>query len=429
MAARAPEPIPGDLGLLTLARPRALPGQVPRRRSWAPTAGARSWPCRRPPRAGSPCSRCSTCSRATTSRPSGPSSADALHRDRREPEARLRRPRRRTWPTPTSCAVPDRALISKSLRRAAGARDRPRAGEDLRGRRWASPARPGGRRTANPAGTTTHVSVIDAEGNAVALTCTIEQEFGSAVVAPRHRLPAQQRDDRLLGPGHGQRAPRRQAPALVDGPRSSCSDGRPERRDRRRRRRADHHGLAVLGVAVRRLRPQPGAGGRRRAHRRRTGRAAPSSPRAPASPPAVWPTSPRRGHRLTNLGEYDIRPRIQIAGIDLDTGRRVGQSDPRSDFATLAARRPPAATGRPRADRRVPTVALARAVGDGEVTLSWTGRDRGTGIASYTVQVRAPGADGYTTVAARTARVRLAVPARRAGRTPSGCAPPTAAAT
>ncbi|MDX6731819.1 MAG: gamma-glutamyltranspeptidase / glutathione hydrolase [Baekduia sp.] len=36
----------------------------------------------------------------------------------------------------------------------------------------------------NPAGSTTHVSVIDAKGGAVAVTCTIEQEFGSAVVAP-----------------------------------------------------------------------------------------------------------------------------------------------------------------------------------------------------------------------------------------------------
>jgi gamma-glutamyltranspeptidase/glutathione hydrolase len=33
-------------------------------------------------------------------------------------------------------------------------------------------------------GSTTHISVIDRWGNAVALTCTIEQEFGSAVVAP-----------------------------------------------------------------------------------------------------------------------------------------------------------------------------------------------------------------------------------------------------
>jgi gamma-glutamyltranspeptidase / glutathione hydrolase len=36
----------------------------------------------------------------------------------------------------------------------------------------------------NEHGSTTHVSVIDAKGGAVAVTCTIEQEFGSAVVAP-----------------------------------------------------------------------------------------------------------------------------------------------------------------------------------------------------------------------------------------------------
>ena len=33
-------------------------------------------------------------------------------------------------------------------------------------------------------GSTTHISVIDRRGNTVAVTCTIEQEFGSAVVAP-----------------------------------------------------------------------------------------------------------------------------------------------------------------------------------------------------------------------------------------------------
>ncbi len=36
----------------------------------------------------------------------------------------------------------------------------------------------------NPHGSTTHVSIVDAKGGAVAVTCTIEQEFGSAVVAP-----------------------------------------------------------------------------------------------------------------------------------------------------------------------------------------------------------------------------------------------------
>ncbi|MEA2466866.1 MAG: gamma-glutamyltranspeptidase / glutathione hydrolase, partial [Thermoleophilaceae bacterium] len=36
----------------------------------------------------------------------------------------------------------------------------------------------------HPQASTTHISIIDARGNAIALTCTIEQEFGSAVVAP-----------------------------------------------------------------------------------------------------------------------------------------------------------------------------------------------------------------------------------------------------
>jgi len=36
----------------------------------------------------------------------------------------------------------------------------------------------------NEHGSTTHVSVIDAKGGAVAVTCTIEQEFGSTVIAP-----------------------------------------------------------------------------------------------------------------------------------------------------------------------------------------------------------------------------------------------------
>jgi len=36
----------------------------------------------------------------------------------------------------------------------------------------------------NPHGSTTHVSVIDAKGGAVSVTCTIEQEFGSTVIAP-----------------------------------------------------------------------------------------------------------------------------------------------------------------------------------------------------------------------------------------------------
>jgi hypothetical protein len=133
-------------------------------------------------------------------------------------------------------------------------------------------------------------------------------------------------------------------------------------------------------------------------------------------PAAVQAELARRGHVLAPVGEYDIRPRVQIAGIDVSTGRRVGQSDPRTDFAALAARRPEAAGGAPRDDLRPPTVRLSRRVRGGSVRLSWRGRDRGgAGIASYVVQVREPGATLYRTLLGATARTRYTVRRPRRG--------------
>ena len=40
-----------------------------------------------------------------------------------------------------------------------------------------------------------------------------------------------------------------------------------------------------------------------------------------------------RGHRLVREGEYGPRPRMQLAGTDPTTGRRVAVSDSRSDRA------------------------------------------------------------------------------------------------
>src|SRR5207244_373524 len=44
-------------------------------------------------------------------------------------------------------------------------------------------ARPSGA-DSNPAGSTTHVSIIDSAGDAASLTCTVESPFGSGVVPP-----------------------------------------------------------------------------------------------------------------------------------------------------------------------------------------------------------------------------------------------------
>ena len=47
-------------------------------------------------------------------------------------------------------------------------------------------------------GSTTHLTVADAEGNVVSYTFTIEQIGGNAIVVPGPRVPAQQRADGLL---------------------------------------------------------------------------------------------------------------------------------------------------------------------------------------------------------------------------------------
>ena len=47
-----------------------------------------------------------------------------------------------------------------------------------------------------------------------------------------------------------------------------------------------------------------------------------------------------RGYTLSRLGEYGIRPRVQLAGIDPLGGLRTGVSDSRSDQGTLAQRVP-----------------------------------------------------------------------------------------
>jgi gamma-glutamyltranspeptidase / glutathione hydrolase len=47
-----------------------------------------------------------------------------------------------------------------------------------------------------------------------------------------------------------------------------------------------------------------------------------------------------RGYTLSRKGEYNIRPRVQLAGIDPPTGLRTAVSDSRSDQGSLAQRVP-----------------------------------------------------------------------------------------
>ena len=76
---------------------------------------------------------------------------------------------------------------------------------------------------------TTHYSIVDGKGNAVAVTYTLNDWFGAKVTAGRHRRAAQQRDGRLHrqarraqhlrpGAGRGERDRAGQAAAQLDEP-------------------------------------------------------------------------------------------------------------------------------------------------------------------------------------------------------------------
>jgi gamma-glutamyltranspeptidase / glutathione hydrolase len=188
-------------------------------------------------------------------------------------------------------------------------------------------------------GTTTHVSVIDARGNSVAVTCTIEQEFGSAVVAPGtgFLLNNELTDFGDAGTANEARAGKR--PRSSMSPTIAVERGRP---------------IAVTG----------GAGGSRiimgtffsvfnrieygldLAHAVDAERL--DAQQAPAGPilledaridPAVIAELERRGHEFTREGEYGARPRVQAAGYARNRGRlKEAVTDPRSEAGSVAER-------------------------------------------------------------------------------------------
>ena len=199
----------------------------------------------------------------------------------------------------------------------------------------AASARAGGSET-NPGGSTTQVSIIDARGAAVALTCTIEQEFGSAVVAPgtgillNHELTDFSAAGTANEPRAGKRPRSSMSPTIV------VEDGRP---------------ILVTG----------GAGGSRiimgaletiidrvdfgltlpqtvDAERFDTQGTSTLEIEDGRVDPAALASLQARGWTLTRLGEYGVRPRIQLAGIEPRSGRRAAVSDARSDRAALRQR-------------------------------------------------------------------------------------------
>ena len=184
-------------------------------------------------------------------------------------------------------------------------------------------------------GSTTHISVIDRRGSAVALTCTIEAEFGSAVVAPGTGFLLNNELTDFGAPGTANE------PAAGKRPRSSMSptivvrDGRPivvagAAGGARIIAGVQHVVLNRLlhGMSIADALDAP-----------RWDAASGSLELEEARLDAVVVTElERRGHRLVRLGEYGVRPRVNAAGADLDGPTSAAAADPRTEDGARAVR-------------------------------------------------------------------------------------------
>ena len=188
----------------------------------------------------------------------------------------------------------------------------------------------------NPNGSTTHVSVIDRDGNAVAVTCTVEQEFGSAVVAPGTGvlLNNELTDFSAAGtanqPQAGKRPRSSIAPTIVvQGGKPILVTG------------GAGGSRIIMGVLQTILgRVDFGLGLNQATDAERVdsqGTSTLSTEQARLDPGAVASLQ-ARGWTLAQQGEYALAPRVNVAGIEPD-GATAGASDSRTDQAALAARR------------------------------------------------------------------------------------------
>ncbi|HEU0318724.1 MAG TPA: gamma-glutamyltransferase, partial [Solirubrobacteraceae bacterium] len=237
---------------------------------------------------------------------------------------------------PAFVRMPIGALVSKDYAaQRRGEIDADRAKTFAPGR-FATPLRAADVADHNPAGTTTHVSIIDRRGNAVAVTCTIEQEFGSAVMAPGTGFLL---NNELTDFGPAGTA---NEPAPGKRPRSSMSpeivvrDGKPVLVTGGAGGARIIMGVlfSILGTVDYGL-DLPQAVDAERLDNLGSSRLNIEDARVD---PAVLAALEARGHTLVREGEYGPRPRVQLAGIDPATGVRTAVSDSRSDRGSVAER-------------------------------------------------------------------------------------------
>jgi gamma-glutamyltranspeptidase / glutathione hydrolase len=187
----------------------------------------------------------------------------------------------------------------------------------------------------NPRGSTTHVDVIDAKGGAVSVTCTIEQEFGSTVIAPGTGFLLNNELTDFSGPGTANE------PAPGKRPRSSIDPTI-----------VVQHGAPVLvagaaGGSTIIMGPTlavidtvdfgmtlPQAVDAERFDDQGTNTLSIENTRFPA---ATLSALTSEGYKLSPEGEYGVAPRMQLAGLAPGpSGVATAVSDSRSDRASLA---------------------------------------------------------------------------------------------
>jgi gamma-glutamyltranspeptidase/glutathione hydrolase len=194
---------------------------------------------------------------------------------------------------------------------------------------------------ARPEASTTQVSIVDRHGDAVSVTCTIEQEFGSAVVAPGTGILLNNELTDFGAPGTANEARPGKRPRSSISPTIVVRDGRPELVTG-----AAGGARIVMGALMSILdvvdfgQTLPQAVDAERIDD--AGTTTMTIEDARVAPGALADLQ-ARGWTLDRKGEYDIRPRMQLAGVS-PTGLQTAVSDSRSDQASLAvgriARRP-----------------------------------------------------------------------------------------
>jgi gamma-glutamyltranspeptidase/glutathione hydrolase len=180
----------------------------------------------------------------------------------------------------------------------------------------------------NTEGSTTHLSVIDGSGNAVALTCTIEQPFGSAVVAPgtgfllNNELTDFSEAGTANEPEPGKRPRSSISPTMVVRAGQSVlvvgGAGGPQI--------IMGSLLAVVNTVDFGLDPARAVDSERLDEQSGTKMTLEQG----RVPPQVQAELIARGQSIDRKGEYADLPRVQAAGIDRKTGEHLAVTDPRS---------------------------------------------------------------------------------------------------